>query len=120
MVMTMTRWRIALSVVLALLLVVVAASWSRSRIALDMVSFRDGTLSAPGGDADDPARWSYLSIAYGVNHRRGLIGLVYTRTTAVGTSQAELEPWIGTRGLDSVSVPIGMVPPRGNEEVGAV
>ncbi len=106
---TMTRCRVVLSIVFALLLIGAVASWSRSRLALDMVSYRVGEVQPPRGGVENV--WTYRARAIGVSHRHGKIGVVRTHHTSAAAAREDLQELVDAQGLHSISVPISLVKP---------
>ena len=94
---------------LGVLLGVVVASWVRSYFALDMVSYRYGTLRAPGEDRDDPTMWTYVDRRMSADHRRGAIEFVSSRYKSLGRSREDMRGWLEAKSWARASVPMSEV-----------
>jgi hypothetical protein len=101
----MSPWRFVLGMVCAVLLLAAAASWSRSRVAMDVATYRFGTLRAPGEDHADPIHWTYTARSIELNHVLGVVRLRASKFKAIGSSPEEMQGWLDQPHWDGVSVP---------------
>lgn len=105
----MSRGRVILVVVLALVLAATVASWIRSRVSFDTAVVRRGVLRAPGEDVDQPLMWTYTSRMLSMNHRRGKVGIVFIYSKGEGAAREDMEGWLSQKSWETSSLPVGNV-----------
>lgn len=104
-----TRWVVL--VMLGVLLAASVVSWVRSHSKLDAISYRWGTLRAPGEDPLDPDYWTYTSRSLSLNHLRGRVSVLLGRYKSIGPARADMSGWLSRDPWERASVPASMTMP---------
>lgn len=107
----MSLLRLMTGVIVAILLVAAVLSWTRSHLAMDVLTHRYGTLREPGQDPEEPRMYTYTARSVSLSHRRGRMGVMWTRNKYLGASPADMVGYQDVKRWQAASIPLILVSP---------